>query len=107
MTNNAPDYQDNLVFPPQEPTKRDIVLNYAIISELRDQITALRQTVKFLLNRNSELNKSNCEQYIKAENRRIVLENIINELTEPDDDIDAALTQYFSNELIQDIKEVI
>lgn len=107
MTNNAPDYQDNLVFPPQEPTKRDVVLNYAIISELRDQITALRQTVKFLLNRNSELNKSNCEQYIKAENRRIVLENIINELTEPDDDIDAALTQYFSNELIQDIKEVI
>lgn len=107
MTNNAPDYQDNLVFPPQEPTKRDVVLNYAIISELRDQITALRQTVKFLLNRNSELNKSNCEQYIKAKNRRIVLENIINELTEPDDDIDAALTQYFSNELIQDIKEVI
>lgn len=107
MTNNAPDYQDNLVFPPQEPTQRDIVLNYAIISELRDQIAALRQTVKFLLNRNSELNKSNCEQYIKAENRRIVLENIINELTEPDDDIDAALTQYFSNELIQDIKEAI
>lgn len=107
MTNNAPDYQDNLVFPPQEPTKRDVVLNYAIISELRDQITALRQTVKFLLNRNSELNKSNCEQYIKAKNCRIVLENIINELTEPDDDIDAALTQYFSNELIQDIKEVI
>lgn len=107
MTNNAPDYQDNLVFPPQEPAKRDVVLNYAIISELRDQITALRQTVKFLLNRNSELNKSNCEQYIKAENRRIVLENIIYELTEPEDDIDAVLTQYFSNELIQDIKEVI
>lgn len=107
MTNNAPDYQDNLVFPPQEPTERDIVLNYTIISELRDQITALRQTVKFLLNRNSELNKSNCEQYIKAENRRIVLENIINELTEPEDDIEAVLTQYFSNELIQDIKEAI
>lgn len=48
MTNNVPDYQDNLVFPPQEPTQRDVVLNYAIITELHSKIQAKDQLIKEL-----------------------------------------------------------
>lgn len=107
MTNNAPDYQDNLVFPPQEPAKRDVVLNYAIISELRDQIAILEQQKKFLYGELQRLSNCNSELSAKAESRRLILEQIIEEITEPEDDLDVVLTNYFSVELIEKIKEAI
>lgn len=107
MTNNAPDYQDNLVFPPQEPIKRDVVLNYAIISELRDQIAILEQQKKFLYGELQRLSNCNSELSAKAESRRLILEQIIEELTEPEDDLDVVLTNYFSVELVEKIKEAI
>lgn len=107
MTNNAPDYQDNLVFPPQEPTQRDVVLNYAIISELRDQIAILEQQKKFLYGELQRLSNCNSELSAKAESRRLILEQIIEEITEPEDDLDVVLTNYFSVELIEKIKEAI
>lgn len=110
MTNNATDYQDNLVFPPQDEQRlkeRTTVLEFAAIAELRDQIAILKQQKKFLYGELQRLSNCNSKLSAKAESRRLILEQIIEEITEPEDDLDVVLTNYFSVELIEKIKEAI
>ena len=129
MSNNAPDYEDNLVFPPQddqiigEPeeklkgkvtpfseqefneikVKTAQVISGCVLAatyELKDQIQIKDMRI-------SKLKQKKSEAETLSNYRKQVIEQIIEELCDPDDDCDVKLAEYFSAELIEKIKEAI
>lgn len=129
MSNNAPDYEDNLVFPPQddqiigEPeeklkgkvtpfseqefneikAKTAQVISGCVLAatyELKDQIQIKDMRI-------SKLKQKKSEAETLSNYRKQVIEQIIEELCDPDDDCDVKLAEYFSAELIEKIKEAI
>ena len=129
MSNNAPDYEDNLVFPPQDdqivgepetklkgkvkPLSEQEINNARVEAakliatavgaatyELKDQLQIKDMRISKLKQKKSEAETlSNC--------RKQVIEQIVEELCDPDDDCDVKLAEYFSAELIEKIKEAI
>lgn len=129
MSNNAPDYEDNLVFPPQddqivgEPegklkgkvtpfseqefneikAKTTQVISGCVLAatyELKDQLQIKDMRI-------SKLKQKRSEAETLSNYRKQVIEQIVEELCDPDDDCDVKLAEYFSAELIEKIKEAI
>ena len=129
MSNNAPDYKDNLVFPPQddqivgEPeeklkgkvtpfseqefneikAKTAQVISGCVLAatyELKDQIQIKDMRI-------SKLKQKRSEAETLSNYRKQVIEQIVEELGDPDDDCDVKLAEYFSAELIEKIKAAI
>ena len=129
MSNNAPDYEDNLVFMPENDQivgnpeealkKSDLKLSEeqirnarveaakliaeavgAATYELRDQIQIKDMRIRKLKQKIEDLRSA-------SEERKKVIEQIIEELCDPDDDCGLKLAEYFPVELVEKIKEAI
>lgn len=129
MNNNAPDYEDNLVFPPQddqivgEPEGKlkgkvtplsEQEINNARVEAAKLIATAvgaatyeMKDQIQIKDMRISKLKQKRSEAETLSNFRKQVIEQIVEELCDPDDDCDVKLAEYFSAELIEKIKEAI